>query len=126
MSKSDEILATALHLAYEHGYDGLRIEDIGRQSGLTGPAIYRYVGKKRDILEALFDEALDRLLVRVGQPTGTAAQQLEALVHAHVGFALENVQLLTVYVREDRALPAPARRRLHAREREYRLRWTDA
>jgi len=126
MSRDREILRTAERLFYERGYGAVPVDLIGETMGLTGPAIYSHFKGKADILAALYDEAMDRMLALAGPVREDPEEELENLVRAHAAFVLERRELLTVYTREDRALPEDARRRFRRRQRDYVDRWIDA
>lgn len=126
MTRDREILRVAERLFYERGYGAVPVDLIGAETGVTGPAIYTHFRGKADILAALFDEAMDRMLVLAGPVRDDPREELEHLVRAHAGFVLDKRELLTIYLREDRALTDDARRRFHRRQRDYVGRWVDA
>ena len=116
----------AERLFYERGYGAVPVDLIGAEAGVTGPAIYSHFRGKADILAALFDEAMDRMLTLAGPVRDAPREELEQLARAHAAFVLEKRELLTVYSREDRALSEDARRRFRRRQRDYIERWVDA
>jgi AcrR family transcriptional regulator len=126
MARDREILRVAERLFYERGYGAVGVDLIGSEAGVTGPAIYSHFRGKADVLAALFDEAMDRLLVLAGPVRDDPREELEHLVRATAQFALEQRQLLTVYTREDRALEPDARKRFRRRQRAYVERWVNA
>ena len=126
MSRDREILRVAERLFFERGYGAVGVDLIGTEVGITGPAIYSHFRGKADILAALFDEAMDRMLVLAGPVHDDPQDELEYLVRANATFAIEKRELLTVYLREDRALTEDARRRFRRRQRDYVDRWVDA
>jgi AcrR family transcriptional regulator len=126
MTRDREILRVAERLFYERGYGAVGVDLIGSEAGVTGPAIYSHFRGKADVLAALFDEAMDRMLALAGPVREDPREELEYLVRATAQFALEQRQLLTVYLREDRALEPDARKRFRRRQRGYVERWVDA
>jgi AcrR family transcriptional regulator len=118
-----EILDAATRLFHASGFDRVGVDDIGQLAGITGPAIYRYFSGKDEILAALFDSAMDRLLLLCGHVPDDPFAALEHLVTAHVEFAVRDSELLSVYAREERSLTEPWRRRLNRRQREHLDRW---
>jgi AcrR family transcriptional regulator len=126
MARDDEILRVAERLFFERGYGAVGVDLIGSEVGVTGPAIYSHFRGKADILAALFDEAMDRMLGLTGPVREDPREELEHLVRANATFVLEKRELLTVYSREDRALSDEARRRFRRRQRDYVDRWVDA
>lgn len=126
MARDRDIMRVAERLFYERGYGAVPVDLIGAEAGVTGPAIYSHFRGKADILAALFDEAMDRMLALAGPQHDDPAEELEHLVRSHAAFVLEKRELITIYTREDRALNEDARRRFHRRQRDYVDRWVDA
>ena len=126
MARDRDILRVAERLFYERGYGAVPVDLIGAEAGVTGPAIYSHFRGKADILAALYDRAMDRMLELAGPARDAPEDELDNLVRAHAVFAVENRRLLTVYLREVRALPEEAERRFRRRQRDYVDRWVDA
>ncbi|MEA2169376.1 MAG: hypothetical protein QOF76_2676 [Solirubrobacteraceae bacterium] len=125
MSRRQEILDAAQRLFYERGYEAVGVDAIGREVGIAGPSIYGHFTGKAEILAALFDESMDRMLELAGPRRADPVEQLEHLLRAHARFALDQRELLTIYTREERSLSDAARRRFRRRERDYLDRWVD-
>jgi AcrR family transcriptional regulator len=126
MTRDKEILAAALRLFYERGYGAVGVDAIGAQAGIAGPSIYTHFNSKAEILAALFDESMDRMLALAGPVREDPREELEHLARTHARFALEQRKLLTIYTREDRALADADRRRFRRRQSDYVDRWVDA
>lgn len=129
MSRTDageRILDSALGLFAERGFAAVGVNEIGARAGLTGPAIYRHFTSKEEILAALFDAAMDRLLELAGPRRPDPQEELGVLIDAQIAFALGQPLLLRVYVHDDRALSGPHRRRVNQRQRRHVERWTRA
>jgi AcrR family transcriptional regulator len=126
MTRDRQILRVAERLFFERSYGAVGVDAIGAEAGITGPAIYSHFRGKADILAALFDEAMDRMLVLAGPVRDDPRAEVEQLIRASAEFALEKRELLTIYLREDRALNDEARRRFRRRQRAYVERWVDA
>lgn len=127
MSRSEQILETALTLFQERGFASVGVAELGERAGVSGPAIYRHFGSKDEILATLFDRAMDRLLMHTPAARGDDPEvELRELVAAQVQFVLEDPTQLAVYIREDRSLAEADRRRIHRRQRENADRWADA
>lgn len=118
-----DILDAAARLFHERGFHRVGVDEIGQLAGITGPAIYRHFSGKDEILAALFDSALDRLLLMCGRLPEDPFTALEALIAAHAEFAIQDRALLSVYTREERSLSEPWRRALLRRRREHLERW---
>lgn len=121
--REERILTAATRLFFERGFDAVGVDELGKAAGVSGPAIYRHFSSKHEILLTLFDQAMDRLLLLVPEPTGDPQADLEALVRAQAEFALSDSELVSIYAREDRSLKPDARRRLARRQRQHVERW---
>jgi AcrR family transcriptional regulator len=62
----------------EHGYHGTTVRDIAARVGVTVPALYYHHGSKQGMLVALFDVAMEDLLLRLEQATVEAGDAAEA------------------------------------------------
>jgi len=126
VKRDRKILNAAQRLFHERGFDAVGIDEVGEAAGITGPAIYRHFSGKDEILGTLFDEAVDALLIAVGDKEfDDPVAELEFLARAHAQFVLEHQQLASILIRDDRSLAEPFRRRHHRRERPYIERWID-
>jgi AcrR family transcriptional regulator len=116
-----KIVASAAELIARNGYHAVGVADIGAAAGVTGAALYRHFDTKASVLAAVFDQAVDGLLDGAQQTVGhgTAREQLDALVRAHVEFALRDRAVLAVYSQELHQLPEPDQRRLRRKQRRY-------
>ncbi|HEX6391788.1 MAG TPA: helix-turn-helix domain-containing protein [Solirubrobacteraceae bacterium] len=124
MKRDRKILEAAQRLFHERGFDAVGIDEVGEAAGITGPAIYRHFSGKDEILGTLFDEAVDALLVAVGdEEFDDAFEELAFLARAHAQFVLDHQVLASILIRDDRSLAEPFRRRHHRRERPYIERW---
>jgi len=57
----EEIKASALRQLAEHGVEGLSLNAIARELGMTGPALYRYVTSRDELLADLVVDAWEEL-----------------------------------------------------------------
>lgn len=124
MSRDTEILDAARRLFYAKGYEAVGVDAIGAEVGIAGPSIYTHFRSKAEILAALFDESMNRMLDLAGSPREDPREELERLVRAHAVFAVEQRELLTIYTRDERSLSSDARKRFRRRESGYLDRWT--
>lgn len=125
MTREQQILDAAEKLFAERSFDGVGVDAIGREAGVTGSAIYRHFDGKDEILAALFDEATDELLLSVGEPVVDPREELARLVRAHVEFSVRRRRLSVVWQREQRALSGAHERSFRRRQRRYIDRWID-
>jgi AcrR family transcriptional regulator len=88
-----EIKELALRQIAESGVGGLSVAAIGKELGVSGPALYRYFASRDDLLTALIIDAYDDLgdaLQAVAQDSARRKPEarLEAVVRAYRDWAL--------------------------------------
>jgi AcrR family transcriptional regulator len=123
--RSGDILRTATRLFHERGFDGVSVDEIGEQAGVSGPAIYRYFRGKEDILATLIDEALDRILMSIGGTFDDPQEELDHLVRGHTRRAIEEPELVSIWTKDRNALPKSIGVFLRTRIARYVDRWID-
>lgn len=123
--RSERILDAAKHLFHERGYDGVGVDLIGARAGMSGPAIYRYFSGKEEILIALVDEAIDRVLMSTGGEFDNPRDELQHLIRGQVQRALEERELMSVWTKSRNSIPQQYRARLRSRINRYIDRWAD-
>jgi AcrR family transcriptional regulator len=118
-----EIKAEAMRQLAEHGVEGLSLNAIAKQLGMTGPAIYRYVASRDELLAELVAEAWEDVaeaFERAAQDNADApaARRLGAIGHAYRAWAIADPHRyrLALQTREgsgelaaDRVIPAATR-----------------
>lgn len=125
-ARKERILAAAADLVAEHGYHAVGMADIGAAAGVTGSAIYRHFDSKSAVLVALFDRVIDALLSNASRIVEEAPDEQSALtllVRDQVSFAVDDREVLVVYMREIHSLPEEDRRRLRRKQRLYLEEW---
>lgn len=125
-ARKERILSAAADLVSRHGYHAVGMSDIGAAAGVTGSAIYRHFESKSAVLVALFDRVIDALLSNAShivEQTPTEQEALTLLVRDQVRFAIEDREVLQVYMREINNLPGEDRRRLRRKQRLYLEEW---
>lgn len=123
MSRHAEILETAARLFRERGFHGVGVDEIGKQVGISGPALYRHFGGKDEILATLFNEAMDKIAVETEGIFETPEEELDFLVRHHARFVVNNLALVAIYAHEHRSLIEPFRRMFVMRARQHAKRW---
>jgi AcrR family transcriptional regulator len=91
-----EVKQAALRQLAESGPAGVSISAIGKELGVSGPALYRYFASRDDLLTELAIDAYDDLAAVLraadrpaGQrPSGGTRPRLEAYAHAYRAWAL--------------------------------------
>ncbi|MEX1007163.1 MAG: TetR/AcrR family transcriptional regulator [Acidimicrobiia bacterium] len=126
--RHDQLLDVTAELVAARGFHAVGIVDIGAAAGVSGSAIYRHFRNKQELLVALIDRVVDELLAGARAAVNGAADPaaaLDALVRAHVAFALRDRAIIKVYSQESDHLPDEDRRRLRRKQHHYAEIWTD-
>jgi AcrR family transcriptional regulator len=98
----ESVLATAVTVFNERGFDGTSIDDLAKRLGVSKSAIYHHVEGK----DALLGLALDRALVGLEEVAdevrgldGPAVDRLDALIRASVCVLVERLPYVTLLLR---------------------------
>lgn len=126
MHRSELILDAAARLFRERGFHGVGTAEIGREAGISGPAIYRHFSSKDEILAALVERAVAGLLLRMRVPPDDPWERLDAMVEAMVGWAGAEREGVLIYVREGRFLVDPWRSSLRRFVAGHLRTWEEA
>ena len=118
----DRALQAAARLFREQGYSGTSLRDIARAAGmLPGSLHYRYATKE-DILAALMERAIDRLIASIEAATAATSDPLErvrlALIE-HVRILLSREDSVYVLLYDWRSLSPAAERAITRHRRRY-------
>ena len=116
----ESLLAVAVAVFNERGYDGTSMEDLSRRLGIAKSSIYHHVDGKEDLLRLALDRALDGLFSVADQARALdepAIGRLKFLVRGSIGVLSERLPYVTVLLRA-RGNTAIERRAL-ARRREF-------
>lgn len=128
LERRQRLLDATTVLVAERGFHAVGIVEIGAAAGVTGSALYRHFGNKRELLVALLDRVIDALLAGAREVEATITDPscaLEELVDRHVDFALRDRAVIAVYDQEAHHLPSEHRARLRANQRAYAKVWVD-
>ena len=126
--RHDQLLDATAELVAARGFHAVGVVDIGAAAGVSGSALYRHFRNKQELLVALIERVVDELLAGAhvavaGADSPEAA--LDALVRAHVAFALRDRAIIKVYSQESDHLPDADRRRLRRKQHDYAEIWTE-
>ncbi len=116
----ESLLAVAVTVFNERGYDGTSMEDLSGRLGIAKSSIYYHVDSKEGLLALALDRALDGLFSvadQVKASDGPAIERLEQLVRGSVYVLAERLPYVTLLLRA-RGNTATERRAL-ARRREF-------
>ena len=117
----DQVLAVAVQVFIEHGYDATSVSSLAERLGLSKSALYHHYSSKEQLLEVALEEALGGLEGVLRSVEGrTARAKLEHVLRGAVGVLVEKLPYVTLLLRvrgnsevERRALE---RRRVFDRE----------
>lgn len=98
----ESLLAVAVTVFNERGYDGTSMEDLSRRLGIAKSSIYHHVESKEDLLAMALDRALDGLFSVAEQArtrTAPAIDRLEFLVRGSVLVLVDQLPYVTLLLR---------------------------
>jgi AcrR family transcriptional regulator len=124
----EQLLSATADLVAARGFAAVGIADIGAAAGVSGAAIYRHFASKQDLLIALLDRVVEGLRDGAREAVADARspdEALEALITAHVDFALRDRSIIAVYDQEAHTLPDDDRRRIRRTQRAYAETWVE-
>lgn len=121
-SRWDEILGVAARLFREKGYRATTIKDIAGELKVTKPALYYYIDTKHDLLYAICEAAIERLMEgakKIMEEPGTVDEKLHRLIAWHVNMFSAHGDMIAVYLAEESELPEDKRKFVRSLSREY-------
>lgn len=125
-SRRESILAVAIELFQQHGYNGVGIDDIGAAAGITGPGVYRHFQNKEDVLASALNRANEQLAASVTNALAASRTSEEALVHlaaSYADLAVHNRDLIAVYLTEGHALSPERQAGIRRAQKAYVEDW---
>jgi len=121
-SRWDEIIVISARLFREKGYRATTMDDIASEMNVTKPALYYYIKTKHDLLYAICEAAINRMVEGVrsimSEP-GNTEEHLRRLISWHVNMFSEHGDMITVYLAEESELPEDKRAFIRSLSREY-------
>ena len=98
----DSLLAVAVQVFTERGYDGTSMGDLATASGLSKSSIYHHVESKEQLLRLALERAVEPLFAVTREPDateGTAIRRLEHVVRREVQVLAEQLPYVTLLLR---------------------------
>jgi AcrR family transcriptional regulator len=98
----ESLLAVAVAVFNERGYDGTSMEDLSRRLGISKSSIYYHVDSKEDLLALALDRALDGLFSVADDVKASeepAIIRLERLVRGSVQVLADRLPYVTLLLR---------------------------
>lgn len=127
-SRREELLTIAARLFAARGFAGVTMDDVGAAAGISGPALYHHFQGKESMLGEMLVSISEHLLdtaTAITSRSNDASTTLHELVRAHVAFAVDHPELISVHFR-DLVLASPGdQRRVRRLQATYVGLWTD-
>jgi len=98
----DTLLAVAVGVFIERGYDGTSMEHLSRAAGISKSSIYHHVRGKEELLSRAVGRALDELFGILDEPEacdGRAVDRLEHVTRRTTRVLMEEVPYVTLLLR---------------------------
>lgn len=98
----ERLLAVAVEVFNQRGYDGTSMEDLAQATGITKSSIYHHVRGKEELLRLAVSRALDRIFAVLDQPgarTGRAVDRLEHVVRGSARVLVDELPYVTLLLR---------------------------
>ncbi|MDH3008587.1 TetR/AcrR family transcriptional regulator [Gordonia alkanivorans] len=123
-----ELLTAAARQMAERGFAAVRLEDIGRAVGISGPAMYRHFSSKTELLDEMLVDISQRLYdggAEVVDRGGPPSETLLALIGFHIDVLVTKPDLIVVQDRDLSSMTPEANHRVRLLQRRYVERWVD-
>jgi TetR/AcrR family transcriptional regulator, cholesterol catabolism regulator len=121
--RSEQVYAAALRLFREKGYHATSMQDIAGAVGLYKGSLYHYIGGKEDLLVKVFERAMGGLIAEVERIVADSSLapsvQVRLIIEAHVSAVSGNLDALTVFLHEWRALAGESLANVAAQRERY-------
>ncbi|SEM84740.1 TetR/AcrR family transcriptional regulator [Lihuaxuella thermophila] len=101
--KVDVIFQAAVQVFAESGFDQAKMDDIAQAAGVAKGTIYYHFKSKEELFVGLMNEGMKRLIDCARRSIAvhdSPAEQLKALLHAHVHFFIQNEKLAKLVLNE--------------------------
>ena len=121
-----ELIAAAARQMAQRGFTAVRLEDIGAEVGVSGPAMYRHFSSKTDLLDQMLLDISERLQdggAEVAEAGGEPAEVLHRLIEFHIDVLVTKPDLIAVQDRDLGSLTPDANRRVRSLQRRYVESW---
>ncbi|GAB7182303.1 TetR family transcriptional regulator [Kitasatospora sp. Ki12] len=125
-ARREELLAAAVRLFHQRGFDNVSTDQLGAAVGISGPSVYRHFDSKAHLLAASLVRSRERLWHEVDGAIAAAdgpGAALAAGLGAYVGFALRNGDYLGAMLSETERLAPPDRRAAVDFRRDFLRTW---
>ncbi len=120
-AKSQAIMDSAAALFAKVGYPSAKMQDVAEACGATKSMLYHYFPTKDDLLFAMLEEHLQRLIAGLREALavdGTPTDRLEALVQAYTQKSNQSRRRHVIAMNDVKFLPRPKQAPLIALQRD--------
>lgn len=127
--RRDQLLAQAIRLFDERGYQSVTMADIGEAAGIVASGVYRHFPAKADLLVAAMNRGGERLRTGAEQALQQArdpAEALDLLLRAHIAVWVEQRHVVGILTHERDQLPEKERTALRRFQADYLRVWVEA
>lgn len=120
------LLAEAIRLFDERGYQSVTMADIGEAAGIVASGVYRHFPGKTDLIVAATNRGAEQMRVlgeRVLSHSDSPEAAMEMLLEAHIALVLDESHLVGILAHEADELPDLERSALRRAQSEYLAVW---
>lgn len=111
-NREAQVLDAAIEVFYERGYAASTIQDVADRVGVLKGSLYYYIDSKEDLLHRIFTESYEQsvvLLAEVAALDAPALDRLRSYFQAYVLWYLQNVERVSLYFNDWKALTGKRR-----------------
>lgn len=98
----ESLLAVAVQVFTERGYDGTSMEDLSKASGLSKSSLYHHFESKEQVLRVALERAVEPLLAVLDEENSTSGKAIDRLTHVvrrEVEVLTERLPFVTLLLR---------------------------
>ncbi len=111
-NRESEVIDAAIEVFYQRGYAAATIQDVADRVGVLKGSLYHYIDSKEDLLHRIFTESYEQSVVLLAEAAALDAPPLDRLrsyFQAYVLWYLQNVERVSLYFNDWKALTGPRR-----------------
>lgn len=123
LERRPDIVATALRIFSQRGYEATSVRDIAEEVGLLKGSLYHYIDSKDDLLYVILlrvhSELASQWAAVEKEVEGGDVERIEAFIVSHVTYITDNLDGIGVFLREFRSLDTRRRRQIIRKRDQY-------
>ncbi|MCW2993088.1 MAG: hypothetical protein JWQ18_583 [Conexibacter sp.] len=120
--RQNDLLAAAITLFSRNGFPSTTVQELADTAGIDKGGLYYYLESKDDLLFQILDRVHDEasaILDEAAHIDAPPLSRLHTYLERYITFFLENIDRMSLYVREWRHLDPPHRTRIVEQRRIY-------